>query len=249
MITSKQRSLIGLAALFAIASTQACGSDTASTPTASAGAPGAAGAPGSSAGAPGLSAGAPGSSAGAPGSSAGAPGSSAGAPAGGAPASGGGPAGAGSGNSSGSGAKGGSTGSAGGSAAGAGAGGGGSTASFVAVKALIISSCATSKCHDSASGHSNFHDGDLYTTLTTALPTTSKQMCKGSTLVTSGNAAGSFLVKLVTGPSQSTCKDSGKDSNVDRMPDKCGGASPAPACLTTAQIKTISDWITAGVPK
>ena len=221
MITSKQRSLIGLAALFAIASTQACGSDTASTPTASAGAPGAAGAPGSSAGAP----------------------------AGGAPASGGGPAGAGSGNSSGSGAKGGSTGSAGGSAAGAGAGGGGSTASFVAVKALIISSCATSKCHDSASGHSNFHDGDLYTTLTTALPTTSKQMCKGSTLVTSGNAAGSFLVKLVTGPSQSTCKDSGKDSNVDRMPDKCGGASPAPACLTTAQIKTISDWITAGVPK
>jgi hypothetical protein len=72
-------------------------------------------------------------------------------------------------------------------------------------------------------------------------------MCEGTILAPPGNAAGSFLVKLVTGPSQSTCQDAGKDSKVDRMPDKCG-TTGAPACLTTAQIKTLTDWIAANAP-
>jgi hypothetical protein len=39
---------------------------------------------------------------------------------------------------------------------------------------------------------------------------------------------------------------------VERMPDKCGGAAMGgvtpPKCLTTDQIKTISDWIAANAP-
>jgi len=128
----------------------------------------------------------------------------------------------------------------------AGSGGGGSTATYAAVKAIFTKSCATGMCHDSASGHSNFKDGELYTTLTTALPTTTRQGCKGSTLVTPGDAS-SFLIKLVTGPGKSTCKNSGADAMISRMPNGCGTA-PAPACLTAAEIKTLTDWVTANAP-
>jgi hypothetical protein len=138
----------------------------------------------------------------------------------------------------------------GGSAGGSTTGGGGAaaTATFAEVKTIFGSSCSnsTNKCHDAASGHTNF-SGDLYAALTMPLPATGMyQMCKGTTLVTPSNATDSFLVKLVTGPGQSTCKDSGKDTKVDRMPNKCGSGGNTPACLTAAQIKTISDWIAAG---
>ncbi|HEY0467762.1 MAG TPA: hypothetical protein VGC79_26355, partial [Polyangiaceae bacterium] len=229
---------------------QACSSDPAdpvTTPTAGAagahtGAAGAVSAGGSSAGGP--AAGAPSLGGG------GAGGGAAGAPAGGAGA-GGGPLGTG-GGSAGSGSGGSSGGSAGHSAGGAG-GGSSSTATYADVKAIFSSSCATNKCHDSASGHTNFKDGELHTTLTTALPSTAMfQMCKGTILATPGDAASSFIVKLVTGPGQSTCKNSGADSKVDRMPDKCGGAAAGgvtpPKCLTTEQINTLSSWIAANAP-
>ena len=246
MITSKQRSLIGLAALVAIASTQACSSDGSDTPAPQAGSPGAGGAHAGSA------------------SVAGAP--AAGAPAGGAPAAGGTPAVAGTsaggapaggtsaggtsaGGTSAGGASGGSGGKAGGSSGGSagkgngGSGGGGSTVSYADVKAIFTASCGTT-CH-SGSPHTNFSTGDLYTTLSTPIPTTpAGRACKGSTLITANDGPGSLLVKIITGPSMTSCQNAGATQMIGRMPNNCSGN----ACLTSAQIKTISDWISAGAP-
>jgi len=83
---------------------------------------------------------------------------------------------------------------------------------------------------------------DLYSVLTTAIPT-SVQHCKGTTMVVPNNAAGSFLVSVVT--AKATCKNNGTDESIARMPDNCSGNS----CLSAAQIKTITDWINAGAPK
>ncbi|MEI9950341.1 MAG: hypothetical protein WDO74_15510 [Pseudomonadota bacterium] len=241
MITSKQRSLIGLAALFAIASTQACGSD-ATSPTPSGGAPGAAGAHAGAAGA-GVSGGGA-ASAGAPAGGAPAGGGGAGGAAAGAPAGGGGAGGAsaGSGGSS-AGAAGKGSGGSGGGSAGA---GGASTATYAAVKAIFSASCGTGMCHN-GNPHTNFQQGELHTTLSTAIAATpAGNECNGTTLITSGDAAGSFLVKVISN-AMSTCKDAGADKMIPKMPYMCGtGANPA--CLTTAQVKTISDWITAGAP-
>lgn len=254
MITSKQRSLLGLAALVAIASTQACGSDENPVVPPQAGAPGAgspaaAGTPG--AGMPGV-AGVPGgaglpalggsSGAGAPGiagaSAGGAP--AAGAPAGGAPAGGAGGASAGSGGGSSGGSAG--KGSGGGSAAGA--GGGGSTGTFAQVTAIINMSCTSGNCHSASSNQVNFKtpSPDLYTVLTTAIPS-SVMHCKGTTLVVPNDVAGSFLVSVVKGAAM--CKNNGANENIPKMPDNCQGNT----CLTTAQINTISSWIMAGAPK
>ncbi|MEI9953677.1 MAG: hypothetical protein WDO74_33035 [Pseudomonadota bacterium] len=139
------------------------------------------------------------------------------------------------------GSSGGSGGKGGGSSAGA--GGGGSTATLAQVTTIINTSCATGTCHNAASGQVNFKtpSPDLYTVLTTALPT-SVMHCKGTTLVVPSNAAGSFLASVVA--AKASCKNNGADEMIDRMPDACTTAS----CLTAAQIKTISDWITAGAP-
>jgi len=133
-------------------------------------------------------------------------------------------------------------GSGGGSAAGA--GGGGSTATLAQVTTIINGSCATGMCHNSTSGQLNFKtpSPDLYSVLTTAIPTTVGH-CKGTTLVVPSNAAGSFLVSVVT--AKATCKNNGADEMIARMPDNCSGNT----CLSAAQIKTISDWIAAGAPK
>src|SRR6478735_7550289 len=237
MITSKQRSLIGLAALCALASSQACSSsdDTG----------GAAGAAGAHAGAAPVAGAAPiagaapvaGAAPIAGAARAGSGGAAAGAP------SGGGGTGGGSAGSGGSSA--GSTGKAGGGGGPAGgAGGGGSTATFAQVTTIINSSCTTGTCHNASSMQVNFKtpSPDLYTVLTTAIPT-SVQHCKGSTLVVPNNAAGSLLVAITT--AKTTCKNNGADEQIAKMPDNCMGNN----CLSTAQIKTISDWIAAGAPK
>lgn len=246
MITSKQSSLIGLAALLAIAATQACGGSDDPAPASGGSAPASGGHANASGGTGPVGGSAPLGGSGPSGGSA---------PLGGfGPAAGGsGPAG-GSPSLGGSSSGGSSTGTGGGSAGGSvgkggsGSGGGSATgATYADVKMIFSSSCTVSKCHDSASGHTNFKDGELYTTLTTALPATPMfEMCKGTTLVTPGDAAGSFLAKIVAG--NATCKDSGKDSMVDKMPNKCGTGGTAPMCLTAAQIKTITDWITANAP-
>ena len=247
MITLKQRSLLGLAAIIAIASTQACGSSDGSDGTPAAGAP-AAGAPAGGAPAGGAPAG------GAP--AAGAP--AAGAPAGGAPAAGSGAGGASAGSgtggaSAGSGTGGASAGS-GGSSAGsagkggggsAGAAGGGSTATFAQVTTIINGSCTTGSCHNAQSGQVNFKtpSPDLYTVLTTAIPT-SVMHCKGTTMVVPSNAASSFLVTVVS-PGMPSCKNGTANETIGRMPDNCTTAT----CLSAAQIKTITDWINAGATK
>jgi hypothetical protein len=132
-------------------------------------------------------------------------------------------------------------GSGGGSAAGAGAGG--STATFAQVTTIINTSCATGTCHNASSMQVNFKtpSPDLYSVLTTAIPT-SVMHCKGTMLVVPSDAT-SFLLAVVKGAAM--CKNSGTNENIGRMPESCTGNS----CLTTAQIKTISDWIAAGAPK
>jgi len=244
MITFKQRSLIGLAALFAIASTQACGSSDEPAPAAG-GKPGTAGSPGTAgmgiSGGGAASAGMPGL-AGAPAGGGGAGGAAAGAAAGGAGSGGTGGASAGSGGSSaGAAGKGGSGGGSGGGSAGT---GGASTATFAAVKTIFSASCGTGQCHNAGSMHTNFQTGDLYMTLTNAIPTTGANECNGTTLVTKNDAAGSFLVKVISN-AMSSCKDAGADKMIPKMPFMCG---TNPMCLSADKIKTISDWIAAGAP-
>jgi len=245
MITSQQRSLIGLAALLAIAATQACGSSDGDDAPA-AGAPGTAGAPvtgtagsgvsgggAASAGAPAVGGGGAASTVGG-GGAGGAGGAAAGASAGGA---GGAAAGSG-GSSAGSGGK--ASGGSGGSAAGA--GGGGSTPTYAEVKAIFTASCGTG-CHN-GNPHTNFTTGDLYTTLSTAIPATpAMRECKGSTLITPNDGPNSLIVKIVSGSTM--CQNSGVSQTIPRMPNNCG---TNPMCLSAAQIKTISDWITGGAP-
>lgn len=249
-MTSKQRSLIGVAALLAIAATQACGSSDEPTPpaaTAGAAPTGAAGshaggattsggstsagAPSTAAGAPSTAAGAGGASAGAPSTSAGAGGASAGSGAGGASA------GSGAGGSHAGGSSGGASG---------GSSGGGSGATFAAVKTLIGMKCGTGTCHNKASGHVDFQGTtDLHGLLTTALPSNALH-CGGSTLAVAGNAAMSLLV-AITSTTTNSAKCTTGNGTVDKMPSGCSGTG-ASACLTADQIKVFSDWIAAGAP-
>lgn len=100
-------------------------------------------------------------------------------------------------------------------------------------------------CH-SGNPHLNFASANLYATLSTPIPATpTTRECKGSTLITPNDGANSLLVKIVTGAT--TCQNSGASQNIPRMPNGCGTGS-APACLTAAQIKTLTDWINGGAP-
>lgn len=238
-----KRSLIGVAALFALAATGACGSDDSAPPST----PGA-GAPAAHAGAGGAPA-----SGGGGATSAGAP--AAGAPTAGAPAAGAGgsaTAGAGGAVTAGAGgASGGTSGGAGGASAGAGGGsaGGTSTATFAKVSQLLSTSCAGANCHAAASQQADFLTATgLYTRLTT--PLTDAQHCVGETLVTPGDASKSFLLKIIQGTggktaNHSTCKNNNGTEDIVRMPDDCPGQRP---CLTADQIKLVSDWVAAGAP-
>ncbi|MES1174121.1 MAG: hypothetical protein ABUL62_07305 [Myxococcales bacterium] len=240
-MTSK-RSLIGVAALFALAATGACGSDDSGggTPTPGAGAP-AAGGPGAGAGASGSPA-----SGGGGASSAGAP--SAGAPAGGAPS-----AGAGGSVAAGAGGTGGSSGGAGGASGGASAGTGGGSAgggnTFAAVKTLIGMNCGVGSCHNKASTHLDFQGTtDLHGLLTTAIADAIPH-CKGSILAVA-NDTNSLLLRITDNANTSTmCSEGGQMKAIARMPDDCKTNSANPRmCLTAAQRTVISDWIKAGVP-
>jgi hypothetical protein len=233
MMTSK-RSLIGVAALFAIAATGACGSDDSAPPVTTPSA-GAAGAHAGAGGAP-ASGGGGATSAGA--TSAGA--TSAGAPSAG--AAGSATAGAGGASGGASGGTGGASGGAGGAAAGAGGGSAGGGNTFAAVKTLIGMNCGTGMCHNAASKQLDFQGtADLHALLTTPIATTIPH-CNGSTLAVSMDA-NSLIVRITKGATM--CSEGGQMKNIARMPDNCTGNK----CFSDAQVKILTDWIAAGAPK
>jgi hypothetical protein len=148
--------------------------------------------------------------------------------------------------SGGTGSSGGGTGGSGSGGGSAGTGsGGGSGVTFTQVKDLLAMSCKGSKCHDAGNAGKQVDlttsDG-LYTRLTTPLPDTTAH-CGGDTAIVPGMPTASLLVKAVTGPGKVTCKKGGGTEMIARMPDDCPTDR---ACLTDAQIKLISDWVTAG---
>jgi hypothetical protein len=105
----------------------------------------------------------------------------------------------------------------------------------------MTASCATNGCHDGSNMHANYKT-NLYSVLTMPLPGTVDR-CAGSTLVVPSNTAGSFLITAIT--KGGACPKGG--NSIGRMPDNCSTTSTNPrACLTTAQIKTITDWVAAG---
>jgi hypothetical protein len=146
------------------------------------------------------------------------------------------------------GGNGGST-SGGGSAGGsAGSGsGGGSGVTFTQVKDLLAMSCKGSKCHDAGNTGKQVDlitSDALYTRLTTPLPNTTAH-CVGNTLIVPNMPTMSLLVQAVTGPGKISCNKSGGGTEmIARMPDDCPTATRP--CLTDAQIKLISDWVSAG---
>ena len=116
-------------------------------------------------------------------------------------------------------------------------------ATFASVKTLFGASCGVGQCHNKASGNLDFQGTmDLHGLLTAAIPTGIAH-CVGSTLVKPNDEAGSFLVTVVK--MGGSCPTGG--GTIGKMPEGCGTAGK-PACLTTAQIKTITDWIAAGAP-
>ena len=238
MMTSTQRSVIGLAALLALAATQACGSDTTdagSTPAG--GATGHAGSAGSGVAGSGSSLAGSGGTATA-GSGAG------GAAAGSGPVGSGGATGGSGGSPVGSGgATAGSSGASGGASGGA---GGGSAVTFAQIKTLFGTSCGVGKCHNKDSKNLDYQGTtDLHGLLTTAIPAGIAH-CVGSIPVKPGDAAGSFLLTALKGAG-TACPTGG--GNIGRMPDNCStAANSTNKCLTDVQIKLISDWIAAGAP-
>jgi hypothetical protein len=110
--------------------------------------------------------------------------------------------------------------------------------------------CAGATCHGDASQHAHLATmAGLYALLTTPLPNSSLH-CKGETLVKPGDTNGSFLLKVITGPGMSMCKNGTAMENIPRMPDDCSTSSMNPRpCLTADQIKLVSDWIAANAPQ
>ena len=213
----KQSSFIMVSALLGFGATQACSSDTSSPTFPTAGAGGASAGTGGSAVSGGGS-----TAAGSGGASAGSAGAAAG--------SGGAVAGSG-----------GSSAGAGGSSAGAGGGGNGGAppATFTSVKAIFGQHCGVGACHSPNGGpHLNYQSDPkgLYAVLTSAIPDT-VPYCKGSKVV---DGANSLLPKVVVGSIK--C---GNDT-VPQMPEGCQPGDAQRPCLTTAQVKTITDWIAAG---
>ena len=156
---------------------------------------------------------------------------------------------AGKGNNGGNGGKGqAETGGAGGKGNSGSGGGSSGTATFAQVASLLGMKCAGSMCHGNGSQQVDLVTmNGLYMRLTTALPSSSAH-CGGTTLVMANDAANSFLAKVVQ--ARSSCSKGGGMEQIARMPDNCSTTSSNPrACLSAAEIKTITDWIAAGAPQ
>ena len=115
----------------------------------------------------------------------------------------------------------------------------GGAGTFTQVAALLGTSCGTSTCHD-GTDHVNLHnDAGLYARIVNASPTGAKTMaqCTSRKLIVPNDVTNSVIAQVITAK-LTGCTNA-------RMPDECPNMRP---CLTTAQIATITSWITAGAP-
>jgi len=115
-----------------------------------------------------------------------------------------------------------------GRAGGAGSGTGGASA-FSAVSGIVTRMCAASNCHGGRR-NPNLSAANLYTTLMN----TAVRQCGSDRLVTPRDTANSAILELVNGRCGNFI-----------MPDGCDVLP----CLEAADMKTISDWISAGAPR
>ena len=125
------------------------------------------------------------------------------------------------------------------------------TTAFGQVSALLGKRCAGSKCHSSSGNELAFASASgsaLHALLTTPIPAGIPH-CVGVTLVTPNDTSSPLLEIVMSGGKIACTKP--KAENVGPMPDKCTTTSTSVtgACLTAAEIKTISDWISAGAPQ
>jgi hypothetical protein len=138
---------------------------------------------------------------------------------------------------------------AGASAAGSSAGAGTAT-QFGQVSSLLAKRCSGSKCHGSGATNlafANATGSTLHSLLTSPIPA-SVPHCVGVTLVTPNNTS-SPLVEIVMSGGKIACTNP-KSESEGPMPDKCSTTSTSQTgvCLTAAEIKVITDWISAGAP-
>jgi hypothetical protein len=142
---------------------------------------------------------------------------------------------------------GGTTGTAGASAGG-GSGGTSDTTPFGQVQSLLGKRCAGSKCHSSTGmqlAFASMTGSALHSALTSPIPATAPH-CVGVTLVTP-NDTSSPLVEIVSSGGKIACTKP-KAESIGPMPDKCTPTSTTDQCLTTTEIKVLTDWIAAGAP-
>jgi hypothetical protein len=122
----------------------------------------------------------------------------------------------------------------------AGAGGGtGGAATFTQVAAILGNSCGTGQCHD-GTAHVNLHnDSTLYSRIVNVSPNGSMTMtqCKSKKLIVPSDVTNSVIAQAIMAK-VTGCTNA-------RMPDECPNMR---ACLTAAEISTITSWITAGAP-
>jgi hypothetical protein len=137
------------------------------------------------------------------------------------------------------------------SASGASSAAGAPTTSFGQVTSLLDRRCAGSKCHSKGAAQLGFASATgsaLHSMLTTPMPTATPH-CAGVTLV-AANDTNSPLLKIVASGGKIACTKP-KAENIGPMPDKCTTTSTSATgqCLTASEIKTLSDWISAGAPQ
>ncbi len=122
---------------------------------------------------------------------------------------------------------------------------------FGTVTTLLGKRCAGSKCHSNGAmqlAFANSTGSALHALLSSPIPSGTPH-CVGVTLVTP-NDTNSPLVQVVRSGGKIACT-SPKSESVGPMPDKCTATttSATDACLSVAEIKIITDWISAGAPQ
>jgi hypothetical protein len=110
---------------------------------------------------------------------------------------------------------------------------------FAEVAAILGASCGTGTCHTGTDHVDLRNTAGLYARIVSASPNASKTMtaCTSRILIKPNDVANSVIAQVVMAK-VSGCTNA-------RMPDECPSMR---ACLTVAQIATITSWITAGAP-